>query len=766
MRGLSTSTALRALRSANRVVFPPRTAILSRTIPVRPLCAASTPPAIAPNNTTNGESTTATEASIVAESVDAAAFDTVSAVPETKVEAPAAIDAEKAISENTHIAPDAGLEPNVVGESAPPTRTTEAEMGERYDVSHFSSAEELTEKLQELVKQSSLKTMLLFREVLRQEGVPFLTAESIQIVLPVMARNGWFASVKETLHVAHDKDIVLSTVLYNCALFAMTRTGDLESMHGVLKRMNSGDPKYSRPNATSFNLLIAAHFYKGSVDEAFAVLEEMKGANVYPTIATYQTLVSGCLRRRDYTRAFQTLVAIEQQGMTVSAMTVAQVLHYAANEDNFDQVMHLLTKLEALMEVYGGDIDRISAKRSSYDHKPFRTTEYYRESVRGSPRLELATITAVFHCACRGGRPDIATMAWNMFVNSYPELQPTADHWYSLIGALANSGDFAAAFDGVGHMREAGFEPTAKDLNNMLVRPLSSDVEKIDDMYFHLVERLEGKDQSPVENEVPVVEEAAPQIEQEEPNVTASEILEEIEEVESLSQEDDKHVSLSEEIGIGNLEPAPEVNLPWSGKRRAEVGITELNCIIGACALVGDLDRAFQTYDEACGRLGFIRNADTLNALLECCVQTRHLRGGQRIVEEARTDGTLMNAETLHLTVRLHLRNLRVDDAFDLIREAASQNVEVYARTWQMVARHLSRTSNSDAVTQCLELAVQQGYRIEAIRPRMRMDRTNSNDESAAHMGFGNEGSANEVVQDKVEFPHGVDSEGVKFEGH
>eukprot|EP00171_Calliarthron_tuberculosum_P016845 IDg16845t1 len=277
--------------------------------------------------------------------------------------------------------------------------------------------------------------MLLFRAVLQDEGSALLTEKSIRLMLPVMARNAWFETVKDTLQVADQRDIPLNTLLYNCALFAMTRTGDLKGMHATFERMRVGDSVSTRPNATSYNLLIAAHFYQGSIDEAFAVLQQMKAANIYPTIATYQTLVSGCLRRRDYRRAYQTLVAIEQQGMNVSAMTVAQVLHFAAHDDNYDQILRLLSKLDTLMPLYSNDIDRISAKRSSYSQKIVRTSEHYRESVRGAPRLELSTMSSIMHSAFRGGRPDVAIRAWGLLSDSYPDYKHPADHWYSMIGA-------------------------------------------------------------------------------------------------------------------------------------------------------------------------------------------------------------------------------------------------------------------------------------------------------------------------------------------
>lgn len=803
MRGLSANAALRVLRTAQRGI-PARNGALSRLLPTRLFCANA--PNAHDSKLVGTDATAEIATEVTVPPISAGEFggasttlEPIESVTNTDDAIPAVNGGELAAAvptasaeENSSILPDEALVADVVGEDTAVASSTVAEAsvddeagdlqtegagltetnesvrrGSRIDLSQFETADELVARLEELVKTSTLNAMLLFRAVLEEKKSPLLTKESIHIMLPVMARNAWFQTVKDTLHVADENGIMLNTLLYNCALFAMTRTGDLKGMHETLERMKSSDSNSTRPNATSYNLLIAAHFYQGSIDEAFAVLQQMKTANIYPTIATYQTLVSGCLRRRDYRRAYQTLVAIEQQGMNVSAMTVAQVLYFAAHDDSYDQIMRLLSKLDNLMPLYSGDIDRISAKRSSYSQKIFRTSEHYRESERGAPRLEIATINAIMHSAFRGGRPDVAVRAWRVLTESYPDFQPTADHWYSMIGALAHAGNFAAAFDAVGHMREAGYTPRVQDLMNMLIRPLSADVDKVDEMYFHLVERLEGRDSVPetlspetfedgaIENPDAVVE--SEQVTQdfvaenetelhaaettdsaelsdvttEDTGVTtensdvttenSAELSEEADAGAAQVDNDADHVSLSKEIGIEDLDAELQMGtytVPWADKRRAEVTITELNCVIRACALAGDLDRAFQTYDEACGRLGLTRNEDTLNALLEGCVQTRHVRGGVRIVEEARRDGTLMTLETLHLATRLYLRAGRGDDAFALLREASDEGIGITARTWQMLARHLARAGAFDDSAECVQLATKQGYRENAVRPR------------------------------------------------
>jgi len=599
----------------------------------------------------------------------------------------------------------------------------------RSDLSEFGSPEEFLVHLEEQIESRSLRAMLMFRTALEQEGAPLITVQTVNLMLPVMARSGWFQTVKDTLAMCDERNFRLSTIIYNCALFAMTRTGDLWAMKDVLSKM-SHLGQTSRPNATSFNLIIAAHFYQGSVDDAFAVLQDMKSANIYPTIATYQTLVSGCLRRRDYDRAYSALIAIEQQGMSVSAMTVAQMLFYTAQTDRHDQTIYLLNRLEKIIPRYAQDIERIALKRSSLS----RSNKLVHESERGEPRLELSLLAALMHSAYRGARPDIAVRAVKLMQEFYPELSLTSDHWYSLIGSLAAVGDFKAAFDALGHMNAAGVKSELRDLMNPLIKPLSEDVAKIDEIYYYLVEGIEGTEQgiAPAMEAEVAVDEQKPKITPDEEtetnsidaeleNATAVDLVESAEAHTEAGSDALKHVSLSEAIGfsstdIGGAE-MEEFALPWANTARADVTMSELNCIITACSLAGDIDRAFQTYDEACGRLGFTRDRETLIGLLEGCVQTRHIRGGLRVLEEARSAGTLFNTDTLLMATRLYCRAGRGAEALELLKEGMENGANISVRSWQMLARSLTRSGLNDEADECVTLGVKSGYRENAISP-------------------------------------------------
>lgn len=761
MRAHSARAALRALRLSQTAPASSRSAA-----PFRRLCAPTSSAVkesvviVAPEAPVSSHPSEAPELS------SAPATEVLETIPQPDASAAAEVSAAAAPAVAEEHDPAGGLEGDALGASSDsgeeqPTSERSSRAPSRKSLADFSTPEEMTEHFKQLIAHKGTRSaMYIFRDAIESSETSLLSSESVRLMLPLLARSGWFKSCQAALEKASSLGIKMSTATYNCALFSMTRTGDIEAIERTITSMLE---TRSPPNATSYNLLIASHFYAGTVDDAFAVLQTMKAADIYPSIATYHTLVSGCLRRKDHRRAYHTLMAIEQQGLTMSAMTVAQVLFAVANDDNFDQMAHLLGKLSESMPAYSADIDRVSAKRSMYAGAHTKTTHHHREAVRGAPRLELAAISAIMHSAARGGRPDIAVRAWHIVTEMYPELKHSSDHWYALIGALAGAGDFAAAFDAVGHMRAAGREPDVRSLTVALIRPLAADVHKIDEMYFRMVERLEAAqsgvtspgaaetDEQAVEDaaaqgateEVPLVETVEAEVDPATAGSNEAALDAEAEDVSEhvveLSNEDGDDAGDSPSARGEPRLCITAYDVPWASLPPAPVGITEFNCVIAACAYAGDLDRAFQTYDEACGRFALARDAHTLNALLEGCVQTRHLRGGARILEEARADGFAHETDTLKLAVRLLIRGRKGGEALEMLREARAAGTYVAPRTFQMLARQMARVGDMEAAEQVVELAVEAGFRASAVRPRE--ERAPRED-----VGFEGEGIGEEAV--------------------
>ncbi|KAI0564085.1 hypothetical protein FGB62_30g122 [Gracilaria domingensis] len=581
--------------------------------------------------------------------------------------------------------------------------------------------------LKSLLKSGAVRTALWqYANAMKNSDRLQIDEAVVALMLPVLGRCGWAPTSLDTLNLATEREYELGIGLFNCGLHAVSRSAEVVAMRKIIDKLWTL-PRESHPNATTYNYLIGAHMYRGQVDKAFNVLNEMKDHLIYPTFATYHALITGCLRRRDSRRAFSTLTAVEKQRFDISAMTVAQVLVIAATNDEYDIIRPLLTKFESSLPRYVTEVHRIAESRNIYRiGKHTRTTREERATMRGTAKLEIGAISAVLHCAFRGGLTDVALHTWQIMEEQYPEFKPPDSFWYCLIGSFAGSGDFSTALDVVGVMRERGLTTTLRDLDLALIRPMASDVGNVDAQYYRLVDRLEGKEQRDYEN----AEDEKAHPDEGEP-VEASELKDEqsasveIDELEAAEQDRNSHEP-EYEAKESFQSTAESTELDEASREfirtrltPTTVGIDELNCVIYACSSAQDLERAFQTYDELGSRFKVEKNIDTFNALLEGCVQTKHIRGGMRVLQEMDAQGFSLSDQALHLAVRLMIRGGRTETTVDMIEEAQRKGDRVSPSTYQMLVRHFMRNSDTTRAIRVLELGKEAGLSERAMTGRL-----------------------------------------------
>lgn len=613
--------------------------------------------------------------------------------------------------------------------------------GNKFSEDHHTPADSpssLSDELRAYLQRNAIRSALFhFIAALKIDGAPAIDKSVLKLILPVLGRYGWAPTALEAVNLALSREYNLETGFYNCALHAMSRSGDYDTIQSVIKRMWTL-PSDSRPNATSYNYLIASFMYRGAVDRAFDVLHDMKEHMIYPTFATYHSLIAGCLRSNDPRRAFTTLNAVERQRFDIGAMTISQVLVSCANLDLPDETLQLLPRLEEAMPQYNQELHRIAEKRNAYRMASSkRTTAAERAEVRGAPCLEFGAISAILHCAFRSCRADLALAGWSLLRKHYPDVKIPATLWYCTIGALAGSGNFDKAFELLGVMRENGYTIRLKDLEAALIRPLSLDINKIDENYYRLCDKVKGAKLEDTDTDASSNE----LIQNSDQNLTVNSNHEATDPQEtsgvenSVIQKDDteeattetvvNEVSLNESLRDVLAEKASSITLTQSFEELESVksvGIDEVNCIIAACSYAGDLDRAFQTYDEVENVFGLEKNVETYVALLEGCIQVKHVRGGLRIVSEMESIGMKLDGDILHLLVRLLTRAGRAPECIDLVKKIKSEGGEVPLRTYLLLIRYFVRGDSTANAVEVIRIGEEDGY-----EPRTLMGRTDFN---------------------------------------
>jgi pentatricopeptide repeat protein len=636
---------------------------------------------------------------------------------------------QEPVEEASISADDGELEPIPSGEPASSRNRP------RQSVNLAATVDDVVQHIRSLEKSSPRRAAQAFRYSMTKDDPQLLTKDVFWVAMPILARLSWGNTIEDALAFAKKHNIVLPTNVLNCALSGLMRNGKAQKAREIIDYMWTL-PSQSAPNATSYNQLIGAHFYGGDIDAAYDVLIDMKNKMIYPTWSTYHTLIAGCIRRDAPRRAFETLLAVEQQRFKMSALTIGQMLVMCAEADDMAAVSQLLPRFEDALPRYAEEVERIAQRRTVYRSKadsPSSGAQATQESSRGEPRLEISGIMSLLRSAHRCSRPEIGEYAMSMFLKWYPDTPVPISAWYCLVSAYANCNKFAPAFDVLSRMRRSGVEPNLRDLNESLVRRLAADIGVVDEQYYRLVDVLR-----PEEGEARRASEAVAAGD----TPTSAVVVEETQGdgVERKPQ------------GEGTASPSAEATADESGEEakpsfaetfllrdangsqfrtddffasdvteqpgERTVGIAEFNVIIAACSQIGDLDRAFHTYDEA-QRLGLQRNADTFNALIAGCIVDSHFVGGVRVAEEMKECGIALDCESIHLLVRLCVRCGKFNDAKQWLALAAEENLPVSTASFQTLARKLMRLGRLADLREVLAIGEQCGVSSTAALARV-----------------------------------------------
>ncbi|KAH9985816.1 hypothetical protein BJV74DRAFT_846404 [Russula compacta] len=104
------------------------------------------------------------------------------------------------------------------------------------------------------------------------------------------------------------------------------------------------------------------------------------------------------------------------------------------------------------------------------------------------------------------------------------------------------------------------------------------------------------------------------------------------------------------------------------------VDITAVNVVIQASIALGDLQRAFGTY-QMCAELGVKPTLDTYHFLLSGCISARHRELGDRLIAEMKKAKIKPDARTYERLIVLCLTGETYEDAFFYLEEMKAENL-------------------------------------------------------------------------------------------
>jgi len=148
--------------------------------------------------------------------------------------------------------------------------------------------------------------------------------------------------------------------------------------------------------------------------------------------------------------------------------------------------------------------------------------------------------------------------------------------------------------------------------------------------------------------------------------------------------------------------------------RKAEslsVPLPAVNMIIEACAMMGDLDRAFATWAEL-DRFDLKPNVGTFNALLHTCVRTRELASGRRLLSRMAQDGVEPDAITYMHQTSMHIMSREEGMALNMLQSCKDAGCKPNARMYVSLVNMLCRANKYEQAQVLVDEMQEAGHRV------------------------------------------------------
>jgi len=152
------------------------------------------------------------------------------------------------------------------------------------------------------------------------------------------------------------------------------------------------------------------------------------------------------------------------------------------------------------------------------------------------------------------------------------------------------------------------------------------------------------------------------------------------------------------------------------------VPLRAVNVIIEACALMGDLDRAFATWAEL-EQLELKPDAGTFNALVHTCIRTRELASGRRLLSRMAQDGVAPNANTFMHQTALHVMSREEGLALKMLKDCKEAGHTPNVRMYHSLINMMVRARKYERAQALVEEMRNDGHRVsEATLAKVRGD--------------------------------------------
>merc|ERR1719456_333629 len=121
------------------------------------------------------------------------------------------------------------------------------------------------------------------------------------------------------------------------------------------------------------------------------------------------------------------------------------------------------------------------------------------------------------------------------------------------------------------------------------------------------------------------------------------------------------------------MDRAPQI-LEDMKNSKSEPDIITYSTLVKGFCLAGDVDRAFQTFEEMKSDGKFAPEEIMYNSLLDGCAKLHRVDDAHRLLEEMQADGVNPSNYTLSILVKLFGRTRRLNQAFEIVEQITAKN--------------------------------------------------------------------------------------------
>ncbi|KAL1919212.1 uncharacterized protein VTP21DRAFT_1904 [Calcarisporiella thermophila] len=177
-------------------------------------------------------------------------------------------------------------------------------------------------------------------DLMRADKIP-PTPATTTIILDGLAKQGETTQLLELYHSFSAQGVVLSSNAYNILLLSLLKDGRVE-LPEVFEEMRR---RKITPDTSTYNTIISGLVRRGDIYKACQLLDAMEKERIRPDVFTYTILMHGNLRAGKFGEALSLMERMQCQGVRPSPTTIGALVHASLRAGDLDHARSMFDEV-------------------------------------------------------------------------------------------------------------------------------------------------------------------------------------------------------------------------------------------------------------------------------------------------------------------------------------------------------------------------------------------------------------------------------------